>query len=275
MTTMTEPRAFEMTIDLDASPEDVWRALTEAGELVRWFPLDAKVTPGKGGSMHWSWGDAWAWGTRIAEWQPGRRLKLVQDEFRPYDATGHALPGAKLERVALALEFTLETHAGKTRLRFVHSGFGRGDAWDDEFDGISLGWPMELRSLRHYLGRHRGRDRHVGRALVATSESRDAAWARLTGAFRVTPMPPTPGRPYTLEAATGDRFTGTLELYQPGRTMWGTVAELDDGVFRMSTHRAGGQTGVEVWVASYMPDASRVKAFETKAREVMGRLFPA
>ncbi|MGH7419039.1 MAG: hypothetical protein ACREKB_14800, partial [Candidatus Rokuibacteriota bacterium] len=115
----------------------------------------------------------------------------------------------------------------------------------------------------------------VGRVHLATTEPRDAAWARLTGAFRVTPMPPAPDRPYTLEAGTGDRLTGTLELYMPGKTLWGTVRELDDGVFRMSVHRAGGQTGVEVWLASYMTDPSRVKAFETKAREVMARLFPA
>jgi len=44
-----------MSLDLDASPDDVWRALTDARELVRWFPLDARVTPGAGGSMVWSW----------------------------------------------------------------------------------------------------------------------------------------------------------------------------------------------------------------------------
>lgn len=32
-------RAFDMTLDIDASPAEVWRALTEAEELVRWFPL--------------------------------------------------------------------------------------------------------------------------------------------------------------------------------------------------------------------------------------------
>jgi uncharacterized protein YndB with AHSA1/START domain len=31
-------RTFTMALDIDASPEDVWRALTDAGELVRWFP---------------------------------------------------------------------------------------------------------------------------------------------------------------------------------------------------------------------------------------------
>ena len=60
------------------------------------------------------------------------------------------------------MEFTLETHQGKTRLRLVHSGFGEGAAWDNELEGITEGWQAELRSLRHYLERHRGQDRYSG-----------------------------------------------------------------------------------------------------------------
>ena len=52
-TTDTKRRSFSMSIDIDATPEEVWRALTDAGELMRWFPLQARVTPGKGGSVFW------------------------------------------------------------------------------------------------------------------------------------------------------------------------------------------------------------------------------
>ena len=40
-----------------ASLDAVWRALTEADELRRWFPVDARVSPGVGGSIWLSWGD--------------------------------------------------------------------------------------------------------------------------------------------------------------------------------------------------------------------------
>ena len=54
--TMTDQRrAFDFSLDLDATPDEVWRTLTEAEELVRWFPLEARVTPGRGGTMFWSW----------------------------------------------------------------------------------------------------------------------------------------------------------------------------------------------------------------------------
>ena len=37
-------------------PDIVWKALAEAEELARWFPLEARVTPGVGGSIWLSWG---------------------------------------------------------------------------------------------------------------------------------------------------------------------------------------------------------------------------
>ena len=46
-------------------------------------------------------------------------------------------------------------------MRLVHSGFGAGAEWDDEFDSISNGWKFERRGLRHYLQRHFGKDRRV------------------------------------------------------------------------------------------------------------------
>ena len=197
-TATEQARAFRMSLDIGASREDVWRALTEANELVRWFPTAARVTPGEGGTMAWSWGEGWDWETRIDAWEPGRLLRLVQEDARPYDTQGRPLPPGEAEPARIAMEFTLETHQGKTRLRLVHSGFGQGAAWDNALEGITEGWQAELRSLRHYLLRHRGRDRHTGRAWLTTTAPRDAAWARLLGpgGFRVTPDQPEEGQPW-------------------------------------------------------------------------------
>jgi uncharacterized protein YndB with AHSA1/START domain len=91
--TATEPaRAFRTAIDIDASPEQVWQALTEAEELVRWFSTAARVEPGKGGTMLWSWGYGEDWQTRIDAWEPGRLLRLVQEDARPYDTQGRPSP---------------------------------------------------------------------------------------------------------------------------------------------------------------------------------------
>jgi uncharacterized protein YndB with AHSA1/START domain len=275
--TMTDlRRAFDFSIDLDASPDQVWRALTEAEELVRWFPLEARVTPGRGGTMFWSWGDTGDWETRIDAWEPGRLLRLVQEDARPYDAEGHPLPAGAVESARLAMEFTLETHQGKTRLRLVHSGFGRGEAWDHEFEGISEGWQAELRSLRHYLRGFRGRDRIFGRAWLTTPMPREAAWARLTGpeGFRLRPADPSGGESYEVTSPAGQRFSGTVELNLPGQTLLGTVRELGDGLFRLLTWTdPRGQTGVWVSLATYTGDPVVIGEFAARAQTALERLF--
>lgn len=267
MTRDTDPRAvtdritrtFTMALDIDASPEDVWRALTDAGELVRWFPLQARVTPGEGGSMFWGWDDRWAWESAIETWQPGERLTLVEN--RPaFDAQGAPLPTAATR---MAMEFTLETDAGKTRLRIVHSGFGAGADWDDELDSVSAGWQFELRSLRHYLERHRGRDRIHAFAQRISSLSPAAIWSRLFGddglrldqPLERVNSPAREGTPCTLRVAGSHTLTGRIAWHNPGHDLFIIVDALDDGVLRWSTWRAAGETGVQMWIASYAPAA--------------------
>ena len=76
---MKPPRTFTAAIDINATPDEVWRALTDAGELVRWFPLQARVTPGAGGKMFWGWDNHWAWESDIDVWEPGKRLRLLEN----------------------------------------------------------------------------------------------------------------------------------------------------------------------------------------------------
>jgi hypothetical protein len=44
-------RRIENEIEVAAPAEEVWKALTDAGELARWFPLEAHVTLGLGGKI--------------------------------------------------------------------------------------------------------------------------------------------------------------------------------------------------------------------------------
>ena len=262
---MTEKkRAFEITLDIDASPDEVWKALTDAKELTRWFPLQAQVKPGKGGSVRWSWGESKDWPSRIDAWEPGKLLRLVQDDYRPSE---------DVERSTVVMEFRLETRAGKTRLYFVHSGFGNGASWDNEIDSISAGWPFELRSLRLYLQRHKGRDRVVARAYATLAAGADV-WTRLTGpeGFRLSPAEPREGGTFEMTAPTGERLTGTVDMAVPGRLVSGIVKEMDDAVLRVSTRCDG--SGASVWLASYAGDEERVRKFGNAAAAMLERLFP-
>ena len=268
-------RSFEMSIDINARIEDVWRALTDAGELVRWFPLDAHVVPGEGGVMRWGWGDGWSGESRIAEWAPNRRLKLVEAR-QGYDADGKPLDHPRENRHVI-VEVTLESHAGTTRLRLVNSGFGHGADWDDELDGVSAGWQSELRSLRLYLEHHRGCDRLLAWSKTSSDLSPADIWSRLlqTGAlaFEGRGGIPLEGERFAL-AFLGERLEGTVALSIPDDFM-ACVESYHDGTLRVGTFRGGGRTGVMVILASYdASDAPRVKAFERKANEFLARTFP-
>ena len=77
-TTETRPPtspALENEIEIDAPVEDVWAALTESDKLASWFPLEAKVTPGEGGEIWFSWGADFDGTAKITIWEPEKRLR--------------------------------------------------------------------------------------------------------------------------------------------------------------------------------------------------------
>jgi len=270
-------RAFDTTLDLAADPDTVWEALTRPTELVRWFPLEAEADLREGGTMRWSWGGAWTWETRIDALEPGRRLRLVQDAARPFDADGKPTPEGTAEPARIAIEFTLEGGGGSTRLRLVHSGFGRGAAWDDELDGVTHGWLFELRSLRHYLERFRGRDRRGAMVHVATSLSREAAWERLLapGVFDFEAGTPVAGLPYRVRFGDGDALSGETLLTTPGRVFAGTARELGDGLFRIEIYRAGGRTSASCWISTWDPGVGALRPRAEAAKSLLESALPA
>ena len=44
-------RVVDLTIDIDATLDEVWQALTTGEGIARWFAPYAAVTPGAGGSV--------------------------------------------------------------------------------------------------------------------------------------------------------------------------------------------------------------------------------
>jgi uncharacterized protein YndB with AHSA1/START domain len=277
----TTARCFEMSIDIDALADTVWDALTKAEELIRWFPLEARVIPGEGGSMYWGWGDGWAGESKIAGWEPHRRLKLVETR-QGFDADGKPLAEPHQNR-ELVVEVTLESHAGSTRLRLVHSGFGHGANWDDELDGISTGWQCELRNLKHYVERFRGRDRVLAWAKGSSDLSPGEVWAKLfapDGIILESASAAEIGRGIRLREGEryllrlgSHRFEGTVAVSIPDDFV-GYIDDLHGSMVRVGTFRGGGRTGMMLWAVSYdAGDAPRLQAFERDAQAFLTRTF--
>lgn len=207
-------RQHEHTITVDAPPEEVWRAITDAAELTRWFPTLARVEPGVGGSLTYAWPPDYEGSCRILEWDPPRHLRsdwcfrlpgIPDDEWRE-----------------VAVDWTIAaTHGGATTLRLVHSGFGEGDTWDDEYEGTRRGWIFELASLKHALTRHRGKPRETIWLRRPTTLAPADAWARLAPA-----LAPLLDAPRIVD--------------EPPHEVAGFVPALDDGMFRAGVEGMGG-----------------------------------
>ena len=138
-------RVIDLTIDIDATLEEVWQALTTGEGIARWFGPYAAVTPGEGGSVSIGWDPKEMWETPITVWEPQRRMQTASE-----------MPTKEGGVVRLAVDYYLEAlQGGRVRVRLVHSGFDD-SSWDDYIDGLDAGWTFFLFNLKHALERHRG-----------------------------------------------------------------------------------------------------------------------
>lgn len=272
MTNNTKTRTVETQIEINAPVEAVWKALTEAEEITRWFAPEARTKPGVGGHIWMSWGPPWEGENKIEIWEPNRHLRTSWP-FGPPQAEGEAAP------VPLTVDYYLESRGGKTVLRLVHSGFGFGAAWDQEFDGVNRGWGYELRSLRHYLERHRGTQRATAWKRLPIQVPFDDAWKKLTGphglAARGSLNGLREGDPYSITAATGDEFRGRVLVYNPPRDFAATVENLNDALLRLGIEPSGhGSWEIWFWVAAYGRPASEMEALKARWTAQLQKLFP-
>ena len=138
-------RTVDLTVDIDATLDEVWQALTTGDGIARWFAPYANVTPGVGGSVGVGWDPNEIWDAPITVWEPLRRMQTVSE-----------MPTKNGGVVRLAVDYYLEARGGQVRVRLVHSGFDDSESWDGYIDGLDAGWSYFLVNLKHALERHRG-----------------------------------------------------------------------------------------------------------------------
>ncbi|MFT3915103.1 MAG: SRPBCC domain-containing protein [Anaeromyxobacteraceae bacterium] len=191
---------MERSVTLRATPEEVWKAVSEAEGIARWFAPEVSVKPGPGGELFLAW-DGQGFPTPITIWEPGRRL-VCRD---PDAADG----------VHLATEYVLEAKGGTTVLRVVQSGFEEGS---DMEQGLDRGWAVFLSNLRHALERAKGLPCAYGYAQIQPAAA-EGAFARLLGPGLLG----LEGDPGALEAGArvtlapgGERCQVEVDLWKPG-----------------------------------------------------------
>jgi len=262
-----ELKRLKKEIEIAASPAAVWKALTDAEELARWFPLSARVTPGADGSIFLSWGPGCEGEARITGWEPQKLLRWIEQA------------GGGAESEGATIEWKLEQRGGTTVLRLVQSGFFAGGDWADEyFASTEYGWGFMLVNLRHYLERHAGTPRQVAWPRVKVGVSREEAYRRLAapgGLFREGAGGLAASSEYMLEAATGENFEGRVEFVRPPRGFCISVRELNDALLWLTIEGSGAEHEVQLWFSAYGVPQTKVESFEKQWAGVLGRIFSA
>jgi uncharacterized protein YndB with AHSA1/START domain len=151
---ISELSRIDRTIEIDAPPERVWRALTDAGELSAWFQvtIEGAITQG-----------ADAWMTLVHPEHAGQRFRVWFIELTPpRRLVWQWHPGA----IDPAVDYSREP---RTTVTFVLEKSGRGTRLtvsETGFDEISLarrakvhsdnsqGWTEVLVWLQRYVEAH-------------------------------------------------------------------------------------------------------------------------
>ena len=244
-------RSHETRIEIDVPIEEVWKAITEAKELVRWFAPKMIVEPGVGGFVLADWGRGLGWKTAMKVWEPNRDLRLVETRDRAMSVLPieEPLPPCKLMQ-----DFYLEGEGGKTVLRLVHSGFGSSTDWDGEYEGTRTGWAACFLRMKEGLERHREDTVHN---FIVTAVCHDTIAERALELVESAAP-----QPLRIVMRTDLHFTGLLE-------------ELNGSVLTASVQPGG--SGSQVYVESLLFGVKEAQAsnLETYWIARLQQLFPA
>lgn len=136
----TTPAAIERTLELTAPPARVWKAISDPGELVRWFPNRASwdLRPGGEGTFFWEgYGD-----------YPIRVVTVEAPRYLAWRWGNQADVGIEAAGETTLVEWWLDERPdGGTTLRLRESGFTA----QKHRDGNAEGWTEELAELRDLL----------------------------------------------------------------------------------------------------------------------------
>ena len=233
-------RDIELSVELDASPEDVFRAVTDGTELAKWLAPEARATAPEGGKK----GTIWiSWGEGMS----------VEHEIEIFDAPKRIRhPSGKNSetKAPLYADWSIEAReGGKATLRLVHSGFSVGADWDDEFEAHARGWKLMLQNLRQSFARH-AHEPAVHLPFMSKVESpRGSLWQKLLGKLGLS-APPKVGDQFRFTTPKGDVLTGVVDLVTETYDLALVVREYDDALLRFTLE--GKSDGPSTFVYGYV-----------------------
>lgn len=137
-------KAFELTneIQVTATPEQVWDAITSGSGIDSWFMGRNEVEPREGGTAR-TVHPGFTLESTVTAWEPPRRFaeRSEPDQEGAYHS----------------FEYLVDARApGDTSVRWIHTGVLAGD-WEAEYEAMGEGDPMYFHKLAQYLTYFLGR----------------------------------------------------------------------------------------------------------------------
>jgi uncharacterized protein YndB with AHSA1/START domain len=139
---MPDAAAIEDEIRIDAPPEAVFKALTDARELGNWMASRAESDPRSGGAFEY-----------VFQFEDPAQNNSQQGEYIAVEPDQLvALPWVfPFSDKRTTVEYRLSGDGGATDVRFTHSGFETGEPWDSVRERFVGGWHAFLESLKAWV----------------------------------------------------------------------------------------------------------------------------
>ena len=159
----------------------------------------------------------------------------------------------------MAFEWTIEARDGGTCIvRLVNSGFGAGEEWDAQYDGMSEGWQLFLLNLRLHMEHFRGRTATASLPTAIWSGSRDEVWDALTDALGI-PSVPAVGERIEVAAPDAPALAGTVANAAPHCVAL-LLEQPSPGTAFVAVEMHGTATAASIWCYLYGDDAEIIAA---------------
>jgi uncharacterized protein YndB with AHSA1/START domain len=252
-------RSIELEVEVPGTPEEVWRAIATGPGISSWY-VPHVVEEREGGAALASFGDGPEMQIpgRVAAWEPPRRIV--------FDG-GEGVGG-------LAFEWLVEARDGGTCVvRLVNSGFGEGDEWDDQYDGMTEGWQLFLFNLQLHCRHFPGQEAVSMLPSIQSPLARAEAWTRVCRDLGISEAPEL-GTRIEADAGGGLGLAGTVVKASPSALALLLDAPAPGTAF-LAVEGAE-SAGVSVWSYLYGPDAaSIVERDKPRWQEWLGSLAEA
>ena len=138
-----DDRPYEQTVSINASPETIFRALTSAAELQKWFPTRAQSDPRAGGQLTFSWdfADASQNGTQNSRFV----------DFVPNNKVSYTWDVGQTDAKPTLVTFLITPKGAETEVSLAHTGFGPGAEGEKLHDYHAGPWSFYMVNLKTYL----------------------------------------------------------------------------------------------------------------------------